>query len=181
MTAELLPFERAFLWGIVGISILAFIYAALLARQVLREKLGTGKMLDVWKGIRDGANAYLRTQFRSIIVVIGGLGIVLYLSAALADAPLSISIGRAGAFLMGAFFSAMVGYLGMNMAVQGNIRVAEAAKKSFRDALRISYRSGTITGMLTDGLGLLGGTLIFIYYLRAAPEVLLGFGFGGTE
>jgi len=117
LTAELLPFERAFLWGIVGISILAFIYAALLARQVLREKLGTGKMLDVWKGIRDGANAYLRTQFRSIIVVIGGLGIVLYLSAALADAPLSISIGRAGAFLMGAFFSAMVGYLGMNMAV----------------------------------------------------------------
>jgi len=180
MTSELLPFERAFLWGIVGISILAFIYAALLARQVLREKLGTGKMLDVWKGIRDGANAYLRTQFRSIIVVIGGLGIVLYLSAALADAPLSISIGRAGAFLMGAFFSAMVGYLGMNMAVQGNIRVAEASKRSFRDALRISYRSGTITGMLTDGLGLLGGTMIFIFYLKDAPEVLLGFGFGGT-
>ncbi len=81
---------------------------------------------------------------------------------------------------MGSFFSAMVGYLGMNMAVQGNIRVMQASKKSFRDALRIAYRSGTITGMLTDGLGLLGGTLIFIIYMKAAPEVLLGFGFGGT-
>lgn len=180
MAVELSPFERTALWGVVSVAIGALIYAALLARHVLREKSGSGKMLEVWKGIRDGANAYLKTQFRSIVIIIGGLGVVLYLSAALADAPLSISLGRAGAFLMGAFFSAMVGYLGMNMAVQGNVRVAEAAKKSFRDALRISYRSGTITGMLTDGLGLLGGTLIFMHYLRDAPEVLLGFGFGGT-
>ena len=81
---------------------------------------------------------------------------------------------------MGAFFSAMVGFFGMNMAVQGNIRVSEASRKSFRDALRIAYRTGTITGMLTDGLGLLGGTLIFLIFMRDAPEVLLGFGFGGT-
>jgi len=68
----------------------------------------------------------------------------------------------------------------MNMAVQGNIRVAEASRKSFGDALRIAYRTGTITGMLCDGLGLLGGTLIFLIFTVDAPEVLLGFGFGGT-
>ena len=68
----------------------------------------------------------------------------------------------------------------MRMAVQGNIRVAAASMNNFGDALRIAYRSGTITGMLTDGLGLLGGTTIFIIFGAAAPDALLGFGFGGT-
>jgi K(+)-stimulated pyrophosphate-energized sodium pump len=95
----------------------------------------------------------------------------------------NIAVGRAGAFLMGAVFSAMVGFVGMNMAVQGNVRVAAAAvdpKRGYGDALRIAYRSGTITGMLTDGLGLFGGTIIFIIFGIASPDALLGFGFGGT-
>lgn len=91
-----------------------------------------------------------------------------------------VAVGRAVAFAMGASFSAIVGFIGMNMAVQGNVRVAAAARKGFKQALTIAYRSGTITGMLTDSLGLLGGTLIFIIYGKAAPDVLLGFGFGGT-
>ena len=65
----------------------------------------------------------------------------------------------------------------MNMAVQGNVRVASASKRSFKEALTIAYRSGTITGMLTDGLGLLGGTFIFVMFVKAAPDVLLGFRF----
>lgn len=99
------------------------------------------------------------------------------------SARTSIAIGRAGAFLMGAVFSAAVGFVGMNMAVQGNVRVAAAAvdpKRGYADALRIAYRSGTITGMLTDGLGLFGGTIIFIIFGIASPDALLGFGFGGT-
>jgi len=95
----------------------------------------------------------------------------------------NIAIGRAGAFLMGAIFSATVGFAGMNMAVQGNVRVAAAAvdpKRGYADALRIAYRSGTITGMLTDGLGLFGGTILFIIFGIASPDALLGFGFGGT-
>lgn len=67
-----------------------------------------------------------------------------------------IASGRAIAFMMGATFSATVGFIGMNMAVQGNVRVAAASRTSFKKALTIAYRSGTITGMLTDGLGLLG-------------------------
>ncbi|RLI19341.1 sodium-translocating pyrophosphatase, partial [Candidatus Bathyarchaeota archaeon] len=152
----------------------------LLARGVLKEPKSSGKVLEVWNAIKSGANAYLKRQFRSILYVVGILAVVLYFSAYIAEAPLSISLGRAGAFLMGAFFSAAVGYLGMNMAIQGNIRTAVTAGKDFRKALKIAYRAGTVTGMLTDGLGLLGGTLIFIGYLTRAPEVLLGFGFGGT-
>jgi len=95
----------------------------------------------------------------------------------------NVAFGRAGGFLMGALFSAMVGFIGMNMAVQGNVRVAAAAvdtKRGYKDALRIAYRSGTITGMLTDGLGLFGGTVIFLLFGLASPDALLGFGFGGT-
>src|SRR5690606_14336011 len=103
--------------------------------------------------------------------------------AACDAARTNIAIGRAGAFFMGAVFSAMVGFVGMNMAVQGNVRVAAAAvdeKRGYADALRIAYRSGTITGMLTDGLGLFGGTIIFLIFGIASPDALLGFGFGGT-
>jgi K(+)-stimulated pyrophosphate-energized sodium pump len=174
------PFELSALWGVVVIALGALIYAVLLARQVLKQPKGSGKMIDVWTAIKQGANAYLKTQIKSISLLVGIVAVVLWFTAYIADAPTAISIGRAGAFLMGALFSGSIGYLGMNMAVQGNIRTAYAAGNSFRDSLRIAYRSGTITGMLTDGLGLLGGTLIFITYLQNAPEVLLGFGFGGT-
>jgi len=173
-------FESLSLWGVLLTAVLALVYAALLARGILRKDQGTPRMQSVASAIRRGANTYLRTQFRRVVLVIGVLTVGLYLTAALARQPLSISIGRAGAFLMGSLFSALVGYIGMNMAVQGNIRVASAACRSFSEALRIGYRTGTITGMLTDGLGLLGGTAIFMYYGKAAPEVLLGFGFGGT-
>src|SRR5438045_8450996 len=81
---------------------------------------------------------------------------------------------------MGATFSGLVGFVGMRMATIGNLRVAAAAPVGFGKALMYGYRSGTITGMLTDGLGLLGGTLIFMTYGEHAYEALLGFGFGGT-
>ncbi|MBI5000166.1 MAG: sodium-translocating pyrophosphatase [Euryarchaeota archaeon] len=91
-----------------------------------------------------------------------------------------VSFGRMVAFLMGAGFSATVGYFGMKMAVRANVRVAQASRKSLNEAVTIGYRTGAIVGMLTDGLGLLGGVLIFMVYDVSAPEVLLGFGFGGT-
>ncbi|MCL4430580.1 MAG: sodium-translocating pyrophosphatase [Chloroflexi bacterium] len=179
-------FEQIALYGVIGIAIGALFYALFLRKQILKEATGSEKLNTVWSGIKSGANAYLRTQLRSVVIFIGVLGIFLYVASALVPpvaletSPFLITIGRVGAFLMGAFFSAMVGFFGMNMAVQGNIRVAEASRKSFGDALRIAYRTGTITGMLCDGLGLLGGTLIFLIFTVDAPEVLLGFGFGGT-
>ncbi|WP_298008516.1 sodium-translocating pyrophosphatase, partial [Anaerolinea sp.] len=82
--------------------------------------------------------------------------------------------------IMGASFSLIVGQLGMRMAIQASVRAASAARRSFNEALSIAYYAGTITGMLTDGLGLFGGTVIFIIFGKAAPDALLGFGFGGT-
>ena len=90
------------------------------------------------------------------------------------------AVGRSGAFLMGSIFSALVGLCGMMLATTGNLRVAAAARHSYGEAMQLGYRTGTVTGMLTDGLGLLGGTCIFLVYGERAYEALLGFGFGGT-
>ncbi|MBI1883666.1 MAG: sodium-translocating pyrophosphatase [Chlamydiae bacterium] len=170
--------ERVLLWSILGVAISGLLYALMLVGQVLRAERGTEKMIQVAKAIRDGANAYLIRQFKTIALLIVVLTVALYYTGL--GAGTHVAIGRAFAFLMGAIFSAMVGCVGMNLAVQGNLRVAAASRKSFGNALQIAYRTGTITGMLTDGLGLLGGTVIFMAYGEKAYEVLLGFGFGGT-
>ncbi|MBZ0298489.1 MAG: sodium-translocating pyrophosphatase [Anaerolineae bacterium] len=260
---ELNSSEHTLILIVLGIAIAGLLYAAFLARQILSESKGSDKVQEVWGYIRTGANAYLRSQFRTIGILIAVLVVVLFFSVyvvnptpyaiehfcpelteaasatvdqdavraevaqtnpyATADqltllqnnavvyaregavvqagigsldnpatgakflacdsARTSTAFGRAGAFLMGAVFSASVGFIGMNMAVQGSVRTAAAAldpKRGYGAALRIAYRSGTITGMLTDGLGLLGGTIIFIIFGIASPDALLGFGFGGT-
>jgi K(+)-stimulated pyrophosphate-energized sodium pump len=195
-TMGLTNFEQTAIWAVFAIAWLGLGYAVFLRSQILREDKGTEKMQEVWNAIKDGANAYLQKQFRSIMPLIVILTIALFASvyvvpptpealerfAGQSEAQVQVIIGiaRAVAFVMGSFFSLMVGQIGMRMAIEGNVRVAAASKKSFGDALRIAYRAGTITGMLTDGLGLLGGTIIFIILGIAAPDALLGFGFGGT-
>jgi K(+)-stimulated pyrophosphate-energized sodium pump len=190
------PFEAVAIWVVFGIAILGLLYALFLRSQIMREDNGTPKMQEVWNAIKDGADAYLRRQFGSILPLIGILTVALFFSVYIIppspealsrfsdktpqQVQLIIGIARALAFIMGSGFSLTVGQIGMRMAVQANVRVASASRVSFGDALRIAYRAGTITGMLTDGLGLLGGTLIFIYLGIAAPDALLGFGFGGT-
>ncbi len=188
--------EAIAIWVVFGIAIVGLLYAVFLRSQILKEDQGTPKMQEVWGAIKDGADAYLRKQLRSILPLIGILTVALFFSVYIvppspeamerfagqseSSVRLIIGIARALAFIMGAGFSLTVGQIGMRMAVQANVRVASASKRSFADALRIAYRAGTITGMLTDGLGLLGGTVIFILLGIAAPDALLGFGFGGT-
>jgi K(+)-stimulated pyrophosphate-energized sodium pump len=182
--------------AIVGVMITAFIslwYAWMLRKVVLKKDKGTPKMQEIWNAIRIGADSYLKTQLRKILPIIGGLTVALFLSVyvvpasreAVAEfgaksAQIIVAIGRTIAFIMGASFSLLVGQLGMRMAIQANVRAASAARRGFNEALSIAYYAGTITGMLTDGLGLFGGTLIFIIFGTAAPDALLGFGFGGT-
>lgn len=195
-TMGLTTFETIAVWLVLGIAILGLIYAVFLRRQILREDKGTAEMQEVWDAIRQGADAYLSRQLRTILPFIVLLTILLFLSVYIVEPTpeamerfagrseesirLIVGLGRAIGFIFGASFSLTVGQIGMRMAVQGNVRVAAAARTSFRDALKIAYRAGTITGMLTDGLGLFGGTILFVYFGKAAPDALLGFGFGGT-
>jgi K(+)-stimulated pyrophosphate-energized sodium pump len=175
-------FEQIGLGVVLLTAIAALIYAWFLAREVLREDPGTEKMQEISNAIRTGAIAYLNKQMEVVIPLAFVLAIVLFFTAHLADAPLAISIGRGAALLLGASCSLTIGQIGLRVVgTRGNVRVANQARMgSFAGALRVAYRSGTIAGMLADGLGLLGGTIIFILYGKHAPEVLLGFGFGGT-
>ena len=169
--------EKVSLWVVLLIAVAGLVYAIALVSQVYGADEGTEKMREVGAAIRQGANAYLARQFRAIVLLVFLLTGVVYFTAEAAGA---VAIGRAGAFFIGASFSWLVGFVGMRLAVRGNLRVAAAARTSYGAALQLGYRTGTITGMLTDGLGLLGGTLIFMAYGEHAYEVLLGFGFGGT-
>jgi K(+)-stimulated pyrophosphate-energized sodium pump len=169
--------EQTGLLVVLFIAILGLAYALMLRKQVLAADTGTKKMQDIAAAVREGANAYLGAQFRKIGPLIVVITILLYFTKY--HEPV-FAFGRAGAFLMGALFSWSVGFVGMRLATAGNLRVAAAARKSYGEAMQLGYRTGTVAGMLTDGLGLLGGTCIFLVYGEQAYEALLGFGFGGT-
>jgi K(+)-stimulated pyrophosphate-energized sodium pump len=174
--------ERTALWIVLAVAFAGIAYALLLVKQVVAADQGTQKMRDIANSIREGADAYLKKQLTTVAFLIVILVGVLYVTKAQQDGSWSspFAVGRAAAFLIGALFSAVVGFVGMRLATTGNLRVAAAAPVGFGKALMLGYRTGTITGMLTDGLGLLGGTIIFMAYGEHAYEALLGFGFGGT-
>jgi K(+)-stimulated pyrophosphate-energized sodium pump len=185
-------FEQTAVWTVLLIAVFGLGYALWLRREILAQDTGTDEMRRYWGYIRAGAEAYLTRQLRTIAILIGVLAILLFASVLIIppspqsrqvwgeNARIAVAIGRSLAFLIGASFSYLVGAIGMNVAVQGNIRVAAASRRSYNGAMRIAYRSGTITGMLCVGLGLLGGTVIFLFYGLSAPDALLGFGFGGS-
>ena len=186
-------FEQIAIVCVVITSFISLLYAWLLRGNVLKKDKGTAKMQEVWNAIRIGANSYLNRQLRTILPLIAVLTVAMFLSVYVVpasreaefefgkdNAQIIVAIGRTIAFIMGASFSLTVGQLGMRMAIQANVRAASAARRGFNEALSIAYYAGTITGMLTDGLGLFGGTMIFIVFGTAAPDALLGFGFGGT-
>ena len=172
--------ERWSLVAVLGVAAAGLLYAFLLVFQVIGADQGTEKMRTIARAIKEGANAYLARQFKAIIALVFLIFAILYFATTSEQGQEHVGLGRALAFLIGATFSWLVGYVGMSLAVRGNLRVAAAARTSYGGALQLGYRTGTITGMLTDGLGLLGGTVIFMAYGEHAYEVLLGFGFGGT-
>ena len=170
--------EIVALMVVLVVAVLGLLYALMLVKQVKAADQGTPRMQEIAAAVREGADAYLAAQFRKIGPLIVVITLVLFFTTQ--SDLIAFKLGRAGAFLVGSLFSWCVGFVGMRLATTGNLRVAAAATRSYGEAMQLGYRTGTITGMLTDGLGLLGGTLIFIAYGEQAYEALLGFGFGGT-
>jgi K(+)-stimulated pyrophosphate-energized sodium pump len=157
---------------------LAVLYGALTSRSLLALSPGNATMQGLSHAIQEGAGAYLRRQYTTIAIV----GVVLFV-ALLFLQDVEVAIG----FLIGGIASGAAGFIGMNVSVRANARVAEAARGGIGPALDAAFRGGAVTGMLVVGLALLGvagyyGVLTFIFDVepKQAVDALVGLGFGGS-
>jgi len=159
------------------IGVVALAMGALFRKEVLAAPEGTENMRAIGQAVQEGAQAYLTRQFRTLAVFAAIAFALLFLLPGDAD----VRIGRSLFFVVGAGFSAAIGYMGMSLAVKANMRVAAAAQNEGRDpAMRVAFRTGGAVGMATVGLGLLGAASVVLLYRNDAPIVLEGFGFGAA-
>ncbi|NDA59559.1 MAG: sodium-translocating pyrophosphatase, partial [Actinobacteria bacterium] len=165
--------------GIVAvIGLAALVVAGILVREVLAASEGTERMKEIGAAVQEGAAAYLNRQFKTLSIFAVVVFFLLFLLPAETNTE---RIGRSIFFLVGAVFSGITGYMGMWLAVRGNVRVAAAAKDAGEQrAMRIAFRTGGVAGMFTVGLGLFGAALVVLVYAGEAPKVLEGFGFGAA-
>lgn len=164
-------------------AIVALAYGGYLARKILKEEQGSDKLKEIAKAVKDGAMAYLRRQFRIVIPIMFVLALIIFLT---------LGSGVALTFLLGGLFSALIGYLGMWVAVEANVRTAHNASKGLNPALKIAFGAGTVNGMLVVGLGLLGVSIVYMWsyfafisqgpeaVAKSATDVLVGYGFGAA-
>jgi K(+)-stimulated pyrophosphate-energized sodium pump len=170
-------------------AIVAILVGFYLMRGVLATDQGTPKMIEIALAIQEGAMAYLRRQFKTIAVILIPLAVVVFATATEVYKPgtevglsfVASGIFRTLAFIAGCFLSGLTGFIGMSLAVRGNVRTAAAAKSgSLPAALKVAFRTGGVAGMFTVGLGLLGATIIIMVFQNTASAILIGFGFGGS-
>ncbi len=167
----------AFVVVVAVIALVALAMASVFRNEVLAADEGTDNMKVIGQAVQEGAAAYLTRQFKTLAVFAAIAFCLLFVLPG--DA--SIRIGRSLFFVVGAGFSASIGYFGMSLAVRANMRVAAAAREHDRDAgMRVAFRTGGVVGMATVGLGLLGASVVVLLYKSDAPSVLEGFGFGAA-
>ena len=163
------------------ISLGALAMAYVFRNEVLAAAEGTENMKNIAQAVQEGADAYLQRQFRTLAIF---AGVAFFVLLVLPADDTTVRIFRSIFFILGAGFSAAVGYLGMSLAVRANLRVAAAANEpgpgGREKAMAIGLRTGAMVGMLTVGLGLLGASLVVIFFQDSAPDVLEGFGFGAA-
>ena len=184
--------EWAVLWLSAASAVLAIAVGFYLARLVMAADEGTPKMKEIALAIQEGANAYLRRQFKTIILILIPLAAIVFVTSTAimkgegAGATEALSFMQAGiwrtiAFILGCAASGFTGYIGMTLATRGNVRTAAAALTgSMPDALTVAFRTGGVAGMFTVGLGLSGATLIIMIFQNTSSVILVGFGFGGS-
>jgi K(+)-stimulated pyrophosphate-energized sodium pump len=180
--------EQLSLFAAMATAIAALVYAWVLGKRVFAAGQGTSRMQEIAQAVRDGSNAYLRRQFTTVGFLLLILTVLIVLTKWPWQVPSegnmaelqALALARGAAFFVGAIFSASVGFFGMRLATTGNLRVAAAARRNFAESMKLAYQTGTVTGMLTTGLGLFGGCAIVLIIGEKAYEALLGFAFGGS-
>src|SRR5436190_10739508 len=170
-------------------AILAIVIGFVLRQGVLGAEEGTPTMIEIARSIQVGAMAYLRRQFKTIAIIVIPVAVIVFVTSTKVIEPNgkeALSFAQSGlfrtlAFIAGCFLSGLTGFIGMSLAVRGNVRTAAAAKAgSLPAALKVAFRSGGVAGMYTVGLGLFGATVIIMIFQNSATAILIGFGFGGS-
>src|SRR3989338_9738862 len=150
-------------------SLVAIIYGAYLSFRITKKPSGSEEMRAIARAIQEGANAYLKRQYKAVAVVAAVLFIIIWLA---------LGPTTAVGFLIGAVASALAGFVGMGVAVRANVRTAEAAKSGLAPALSIAFKGGAVTGLLVVGLALL--SVAGFYAVTGDLKALIGLGFGGS-
>src|SRR4051795_5990381 len=172
-----------------GTALLALAVGLFLMRGVLAADQGTPKMIEIATAIQEGAMAYLRRQFKTIAVILVPLAVIVFVTSTEVikpDGSTALTFAQSGAFrtlafIAGCLMSGLTGFIGMGLAVRGNVRTAAAARSgSLPAALKVAFRTGGVAGMFTVGLGLLGATIIILIFQNTSSAILIGFGFGGS-
>jgi K(+)-stimulated pyrophosphate-energized sodium pump len=181
---------------VIGISLFGLVFAYYLARWVLGHDTGSEAMQRISNAIKEGAEAFLRRQNRTIILLAVAFAVLLFLGYGVIRAhrefdPVESSAELAGwitlSFVFGAICSLIAGYIGMWISIRSNIRTATAALSSVNDALRVALRGGAVSGLLVVSMSLLGvgGLYALVNALSAVemtriPLLIVGYGFGAS-
>ncbi|MFH1758959.1 MAG: sodium-translocating pyrophosphatase [Patescibacteria group bacterium] len=170
--------------SVIVISLATLLFAYFLAKSILRKSVGSQKMQEIAGAIREGANAFLKRQYTTIAAFTLVAALILFAAYGLSG-NFDYGWHTAVAFLLGAFFSALSGYIGMYISVRANLRTAVAATSSLNEALKISIRGGAVSGFLVVALSLIGVAGIFLLYgglndPLKVPLLIVGFGFGAS-
>src|SRR5215469_16363938 len=176
---------RMWLWIALGVGILALAAALMLARAVIAADTGTADMQAISNAIREGAEAFLRRQYRTIGAIAVVLAVLVFIGYHLSERTAPYATKTVVSFLVGALCSAAAGYTGMYCSIRANIRTASAARSNLNLALQMALRGGAVTGLVVVALSLLGVGLLFLFFggletPQAVPYELVGFGFGAS-
>jgi len=154
---------------IIAVSVISLLFAAFLTANVLKKNAGNEKMQSIASAIQEGAIAYLNRQYKTVAIFTVIIAVLLYFS---------LGALTAVSFIIGAFLSALAGYIGMMIAVKANVRTAQAAKKGVGQAMNIAFKGGAVNGFGIVGLGLLG--VSGLYLIVGDPDLIIGFAFGAS-
>jgi K(+)-stimulated pyrophosphate-energized sodium pump len=176
---------RMYLWIAMGVGILALLAAFLMVRAVIASDTGTPEMQSISDAIREGAEAFLRRQYKTIGAIALVLALVVFFGYRLSPRTSPYALKTVVSFLVGAVCSALAGYTGMYCSIRANIRTASAARTSLNKALQMALRGGAVTGLVVVALSLLGVGGLFLFFgglehPEQVPYQLVGFGFGAS-
>src|SRR6267142_1141177 len=179
---------------VIAISCLSLAFAVYLARWVLQRDMGTQKMQEISNAIKEGAEAFMSRQNRTIISLSVALAVLIFLLYAFVRTPspadpvppVAMAFWTTLSFVLGAACSVIAGYVGMWVSIRSNIRTASAVRSSLNEGLRIALRGGAVSGLFVVAMSLLGvgGLYALLEYLghnpKEVPFQIVGFGFGAS-